>query len=67
MYKKSPDHVWEKLDKETSAEGLQKIYELEGFYVKSGQLVAANIGDAFPEVWVDTMSILQDQGKSIGD
>jgi hypothetical protein len=47
-WNKSPDEVWEKLDKETSAVGLQLIYELEGFYIKSGQMVAANMGGAFP-------------------
>ena len=61
MYMQSPDHVWEELDRETSAQGLNKILELQGFYVKCGQYCAANIGNAFPEVWQDTMSVLQDQ------
>ena len=60
-WKKSPDHVWDKLDKETSATGLELVYELQGFYTKSGQMVAANIGNAFPQIWQDTMSVLQDQ------
>jgi hypothetical protein len=51
MYLQSPDEVWNELDRESSAEGLQKAYELEGFYVKSGQVVAANLGDAFPQIW----------------
>lgn len=33
-WRESPDHVWEELDRETSKEGLVKILELEGFYVK---------------------------------
>jgi hypothetical protein len=60
-YMKSPDDVWEKLDRETSARGLELAYELEGFYIKGGQMCATNIGGAFPEVWQDTMSVLQDQ------
>jgi hypothetical protein len=51
MYLQSPDEVWNELDRKSSAEGLQKAYELEGFYVKSGQIVAANLGDAFPQIW----------------
>lgn len=61
MYNGSPDDVWNHLDKETSQVGLEKLLELKGFYVKCGQMAAANIGNAFPEVWVDTMSVLQDQ------
>ena len=61
MLMDSTDEVWENLHKETSARGLNKILELQGFYVKSGQMCAANIGNAFPEVWQDTMSILQDE------
>jgi aarF domain-containing kinase len=57
----SSDFTWEELHKETSARGLNKILELQGFYVKSGQMCAANIGNAFPPVWVDTMSVLQDE------
>ncbi|KAL7522177.1 hypothetical protein ACHAWX_006867 [Stephanocyclus meneghinianus] len=61
MFLDSPDDTWETLHKETSARGLEKILELQGFYIKSGQMCAANIGNAFPPVWVDTMSILQDE------
>ena len=57
----SPDETWEQLHQETSLKGLNKILELQGFYVKSGQMAAANIGNAFPPVWVDTMSVLQDE------
>jgi len=57
----SPDHVWDELDRETSRQGLNKILELEGFYIKCGQLCASNLGDAFPPIWQDTMSVLQDQ------
>jgi predicted unusual protein kinase regulating ubiquinone biosynthesis (AarF/ABC1/UbiB family) len=61
MYMQSPDHVWEELDRKTSAKGLVKLLELKGFYVKCGQMCSANIGNAFPPVWQDTMSVLQDQ------
>lgn len=37
MYMKSPDEVWEELDRETSRGALQKIKSLGGFYIKSGQ------------------------------
>ncbi|KAL3782331.1 hypothetical protein ACHAWO_011260 [Cyclotella atomus] len=57
----SPDLVWDELHKETSLKGLNKILELQGFYVKSGQMAAANIGNAFPLIWQDTMSVLQDE------
>ena len=61
MFKESPDEVWDELDRETSKLGLEKILELRGFYIKSGQLAAANIGNAFPPIWQDTMSVLQDE------
>jgi aarF domain-containing kinase len=61
LWRKSSDEVWDDLDTRTSKVGLDKIRELKGFYVKCGQMCAANIGDAFPEVWQDTMSVLQDQ------
>ena len=61
MYKESPDHVWEQLDAETAKTALDKAYELEGFYIKGGQMVAANMGGAFPQIWQETMSVLQDQ------
>jgi aarF domain-containing kinase len=53
--------VWEQLDQETSREGLDIILRLKGFYIKCGQMCASNIGNAFPVVWQETMSILQDQ------
>eukprot|EP00980_Cylindrotheca_fusiformis_P024381 scaffold11809_cov128-Cylindrotheca_fusiformis.AAC.20 len=61
MYKKSPDDVWDNLDAETANVALDKAYELEGFYIKGGQMIAANMGGAFPQIWQDTMSVLQDQ------
>ena len=61
MFKESPDEVWQELDRQTSKQGLEKILELRGFYIKSGQLAAANIGNAFPPIWQDTMSVLQDE------
>jgi hypothetical protein len=33
-FKGSPDHVWDELDQETSKGALEKILELEGFYIK---------------------------------
>jgi aarF domain-containing kinase len=61
MIQGSPDHVWDELHEETSAGALEKILELEGFYIKCGQMAASNIGDAFPPIWQDTMSVLQDE------
>ena len=34
MIRESPDEVWDKLHEETSQLGLDKIMELQGFYVK---------------------------------
>lgn len=56
----SPDETWHELDNEISQKGLAKILELRGFYIKSGQMCAANIGNAFPKVWQETMAVLQD-------
>jgi len=64
MLLQSPDEVWDELHRETSKAGLDKIMELQGFYVKSGQMAAANIGNAFPKIWQDTMSVLQDECPS---
>ena len=61
LWKHSPQHVWDELDRTTSATALQKILALQGFYIKCGQMVASNVGDAFPLIWQDTMSVLQDQ------
>lgn len=60
-YMGSPDEVWDKLDQETSAVALETMLKLEGFYYKAGQMCASNMGDAFPQIWRDTMSVLQDQ------
>lgn len=57
----SDDAVWEELDHRTSKQGLAKILELKGFYIKCGQMAASNIGDAFPLIWQETMSVLQDR------
>ena len=62
--RKAPDEEWDDLDKLASVEGLEKILELQGFYIKCGQMAAANIGNAFPKVWQSTMSILQDNCPS---
>lgn len=64
MFLGSSDETWDELDKETSQKGLDKILELGGFYIKSGQTCAANIGNGFPRIWQETMSILQDQCPS---
>mmetsp|Transcript_34574 Transcript_34574/g.42285 ORF Transcript_34574/g.42285 Transcript_34574/m.42285 type:complete len:493 (-) Transcript_34574:134-1612(-) len=61
MFRNAPDDEWDDLHADTSRKGLNKILELRGFYIKSGQLCAANIGNAFPKVWQDTMSVLQDE------
>lgn len=57
----SSDHLWDQLHFETSQKALNTIYGLEGFYIKCGQLIASNVGNGFPKVWQDTMSILQDK------
>lgn len=61
QYVQSPPHVWEELDRNTSALALDIMKQLKGFYIKCGQTCATNIGDAFPEIWQHTMSPLQDQ------
>ena len=66
MILQSDDATWDTLDQETSQEGLEKILELGGFYIKSGQMAASNIGNAFPKIWQDTMSVLQDECPSKG-
>jgi aarF domain-containing kinase len=60
MYADSEEHKWDKLHEDTSQLGLQKILELRAFYIKSGQMVSANMGNAFPLIWQNTMSVLQD-------
>ena len=60
MFLDSPDETWDQLDKETSQQGLEKILSLRGFYIKSGQMVATNIGNGFPPIWQETFSVLQD-------
>lgn len=61
MYMQSPDEEWDELDRVTATEGLKIAMELEGFYIKSGQVVAANLGDAFPQIWQDTFHPLLDR------
>lgn len=60
----SPDEAFDKLNDYYSQKGLEKILELGGFYTKTGQMAAANVGDAFPKIWQERMSILQDQCPS---
>ena len=64
MFLKSSDETFDELDRRTSQRGLDKILELGGFYIKSGQMCAANIGNGFPRIWQERMSILQDQCPS---
>lgn len=45
VWNQSPDEVWDALDKDTSEGGLKIIQRLRGFYIKSGQCAAANLGD----------------------
>jgi aarF domain-containing kinase len=61
QYLDSPDETWDQLHDETSKKGLDKILQLKGFYIKSGQMCAANFGNAFPPIWQRNMAILQDQ------
>ena len=63
-WRQSPDHVWDELDRETSKQGVEKLLELQGFYIKCGQLCASNIGNAFPPIWIETMGVCQDQAPS---
>jgi hypothetical protein len=58
QYQESPQHVWDDLDKNTAQVALQKMLELKGFYIKSGQLCASNMGNAFPKYWQETLSVL---------
>jgi len=61
QYMDSSDEIWDTLHDETSKQGLEKILQLKGFYIKSGQMCAANFGNAFPPIWQRNMAILQDQ------
>lgn len=61
MVKESPDEVWDSLHTETSQDALNIMLQLKGFYIKSGQICASNLGNAFPDIWIDTLSVLQDQ------
>ena len=54
------DKKFEKLHKVWAPAALEKILELRGFYIKVGQMAATNIGNAFPDKWVRTMEVLQD-------
>ncbi|GMI54956.1 hypothetical protein ScalyP_jg3585 [Parmales sp. scaly parma] len=51
---------WRNLHASESKKGLDTILKLRGFYIKNGQMCASNIGNAFPKIWQDTMSVLQD-------
>ena len=55
------EETWRQLHVAESKKGLDTILELRGFYIKNGQMCASNIGNAFPKVWQNTMSVLQDR------
>lgn len=59
--RKAGDDDWDELHERASSQGLDKINELRGFYIKAGQMAASNIGNGFPRIWQDTFSVLQDQ------
>jgi hypothetical protein len=40
------DDEWDELHRRASQQGLDKIMELRGFYIKTGQMAASNIGNA---------------------
>ncbi|GAX28066.1 aarF domain-containing kinase [Fistulifera solaris] len=61
LFRQSPQETWDALDHKASQQALEKILQLQGFYIKCGQMAAANIGDAFPVIWQQTMHPLQDQ------
>lgn len=60
LYTGKSNEEWNELHQNTSLVALSMMKELAGFYIKCGQMIAANIGDAFPRVWQNTMSVLQD-------
>lgn len=60
LWRQSEDQVWDALHYDTATRALQYVLQLQGFYIKCGQMCAANIGNAFPRIWQDTMSVLQD-------
>ncbi len=55
------DAAFDALHEEWAPRALAKILELRGFYIKVGQMAASNVGNAFPELWVRTMEVLQDR------
>ncbi len=59
MAVESDDDVWEQLDIDTSRQGLEKILDLGGFYIKSGQMCAANIGNGETETKMMYLLIFQ--------
>jgi len=60
QFHNSDEDRWQALHSEAAAAGLEKIKELRGFYIKTGQMCATNVGNAFPLMWQRTMSVLQD-------
>jgi predicted unusual protein kinase regulating ubiquinone biosynthesis (AarF/ABC1/UbiB family) len=55
------DARFTELHRKWAPAALAKIIELRGFYIKVGQMASSNVGNAFPEEWVRTMEVLQDQ------
>jgi len=62
--KTASEEEWNYLHSCVSPIALELTLKLQGFYIKSGQMCAANVGNAFPKIWRETMSVLQDQCPS---
>lgn len=60
------DEAFEALHGRYAPRALDIILELGGFYTKTGQMAASNIGNAFPDTWVQTMEVLQDNVPAKG-
>lgn len=54
------------LDRKYSKLALEKVNELKGFYIKNGQMIANNVGDAAPPLWQETMKPLLDHCPTVG-
>jgi hypothetical protein len=59
MPQKQRDAQFAPLHDEWAPKALNKILELRGFYIKTGQMAASNVGNAFPDKWVRTMEVSQ--------
>ena len=52
--------AYEDLHREWAPRGLDVILDLRGFNLKTGQMIAGNFGNVFPEVWQKTFEPLLD-------